>query len=342
MRASGRLVLGVCLLVALGTTAQAVTIDWVTVGDAGNAADTEVMNDGTTGYGAVGSEYRIAKYEITAGQYTEFLSAVAATDTYGLYNTGMSSGTYGCKIERTGSAGGYTYAVVADRADRPVNYVSFWDAARFANWMQNGQPTGAQGPGTTEDGAYINIGDQATFAHQPGALFFIPTEDEWYKAAYYDPNKFSPGLSGYWEYPTQSDTAPTAEAPPGTDLVNGSANYWGAGPVDPVYWTTPVGAYDAKPSESAYGTFDQGGNLWEWNETAIGSSRGIRGGAWDNTAGRLSASYRDYDDFPWQELDDIGFRLAGPSGPDVIPEPATVSLFAIAVAALLRRRGRRA
>ena len=69
------------LIVALGATAQAVNIEWVTVGDAGNAADTKVMDiDGTTGYGAVGYEYRIGKYEITAGQYCEFLNAVAGTD----------------------------------------------------------------------------------------------------------------------------------------------------------------------------------------------------------------------------------------------------------------------
>ena len=326
MRGRARLGLAVGLIVALGATAQAVTMDWVTVGDAGNTAD-------DTGYGAVGSEYRIGKFEITAGQYCELLNAKAAVDDpFGLYDPLMWSWTRGCKIQRTGSPGAYSYSVAADRADRPVNLLSFWDAARFANWMHN-----AQGSGDTETGAYINIGNQATFGRQPGALFFIPTEDEWYKAAYY---KGGGTNAGYWDYPTQSDAAPTSEAPPGTDLMNGSANY--AFAVVGPYYTTAVGAYTTMPSASAYGTFDQGGNLWEWNETVIGSSRGLRGGARDSNAGCLTSSCRHFDS-PTAEYDVFGFRLASPAGPDVIPEPATVSLFGIAaVAAMLRRRRRRA
>ena len=63
------------------------------------------------------------------------------------------------------------------------SFTSFWDAARFTNWLHNGQPTGPQGPGTTEDGAYHDVGDQTLFGRNAGAKFFIPTEDEWYKAA---------------------------------------------------------------------------------------------------------------------------------------------------------------
>ena len=122
----------------------ATTMDmpFVTVGNPSNAADTEVMGDGTTGYGAVAYVYNIGKFEVTAGQYTEFLNAVAADDTYSLYNTSMWLSTSGCKIERSGSSGSYTYSVAADRADRPVDYVSWGDAARFANWLTNSMPTG--------------------------------------------------------------------------------------------------------------------------------------------------------------------------------------------------------
>ena len=75
-------------LLCLGSLAQAnITIATVPVGDAGNAPDTAVMKDGTTGYGSVAYNYNIGKYDVTAGQYTAFLNAVAATDTYGLYNT---------------------------------------------------------------------------------------------------------------------------------------------------------------------------------------------------------------------------------------------------------------
>ena len=91
--------------------------------------------------------------------------------------------------------------MAADWANRPVNYVSFWDAARFANWLHNGQPTGPQGPGTTEDGAYLNVGNQApSFGRNAGATFFIPTEDEWYKAAYHD--KTAGLAASYFDYPT--------------------------------------------------------------------------------------------------------------------------------------------
>ena len=213
---------------------------------------------------------------------------------------------------------------------RPVNIVSFWCAARFANWMHNGQ-----GDGDTETGAYANVGDQATFARQPGARFFIPTQDEWYKAAYYKGGGLD---AGYWEYATQSDTAPTSEAPPGTDMDNGSANYYDGGyAAGAPYYITAVGAYTAMPSTSAYGTFDQGGNLWEWNETVINTyGRGLRGGDWDTPANCLAASYPSFGVQPTYEHYDIGFRLASP-----IPEPATVSLFGIAAAALLRRRMRR-
>jgi len=319
---------------AVAAVAQAVTIDWVTVGDAGNAPDTRYGS-----YGAVAYEYRIGMYEVTAAQYCEFLNAVAATDTYGLYNANMWTSTYGCKIQQSGSSGSYTYSVAADRANRPGNYVSFWDAARFANWMHNGQPTGAQGPGTTEDGAYINVGNQATFARVANALFFIATEDEWYKAAYYDPNKGGPGVPGYWTYPTMSDTAPSnqlIDPDPGNNATFYDSGYTIGSP----YWMTLVGAHEN--SESAYNTFDQGGNLWEWNETAIGSSRGIRGGSWHLYANYLSASDR-YNVVPSIEDTAVGFRVAGSLESTEIPEPATVSLFGIAaLAAMLRRRRRRA
>jgi hypothetical protein len=125
----------------------------VPVGNPGNANDTH-----GAGYGGVAYAYNMGKYEVTAGQYAEFLNAVAGVDTYGLYNTAMWTHGYGCQIERfdgTGTAGDpYQYRVAGDWADRPVNYVSWGDAARFANWLQNGQPTGAQDLTTTEDGSY--------------------------------------------------------------------------------------------------------------------------------------------------------------------------------------------
>ena len=174
MKRKSIFVLAVLMLV-WATGAQAITIDYVTVGNAGNAND-------DTGYGSVSEVYQIGKYEVTAGQYTEFLNAVAATDTYGLYNTSMWSSSYGCKIQQSSSSGSYSYSVAADYANRPVNYVDWYDTLRFSNWLHNGQPTGAQNSSTTEDGAYdMSLG--SSVVRKASATVWLPSEDEWYKTA---------------------------------------------------------------------------------------------------------------------------------------------------------------
>ena len=290
---------------------------WVTVGNPNNG------NDPQTGYGSVGYTYQIGKYEVTAGQYTAFLNAVAQTDPYGLYNASMWSNTYGCKIQQSGASGSYTYSVAADYANRPVNYVSFWDAARFTNWLQSGD---------TESGAYHNVGDQALFGRNAGAKYVIPTENEWYKSAYFDPNK--PGGAGYWDYPTGVDTpAPGVDL---TELTNpgNNANYYGSLlPIDSPYYTALGGEFQL--SDSPYGTFDQGGNVCEWNEAILySSSRGLRGGSFGYDSDSLLASDRN-DDSPSGEISDIGFRVAS------VPEPGSIILLVSgAIAALLcwRRR----
>ena len=320
-----------CLMGALCAAAQAVTIDWVTVGDAGNAPD-------DTTYGAVDHSYRIGKYEITNAQYCEFLSAKAALgNPYGLYNTRMMEDPGGISRSGSGTEGDpYVYSANSGWENRAVNYVNLWDAARFANWLHNGQ-----GNGDTETGAYTNMGDQFNFARQPGARFFIPTQGEWYKAAYYDPNK--QGGAGYWDYPTKSDTAPRAEYAPGTDLDNGSAPYrilgWYA------YRPQEVGRYTAMPSSGPYGTFDQAGNVAEWTESLVGGGeedwRALRGGSYNAGENFLRASWYD-PQYPNTEDAWYGFRLAGSLESAAVPEPATVSLLGIGAVALLRRRRRRA
>ena len=297
-----------------GPLASYMVIEAVTVGNPGNADDT--WGDG---YGGVAYAYNIGKYEVTAGQYTEFLNAVAATDTYGLYNPSMDSSSDGCQITQHGTDGNYTYdfsgrpsGTEADWVDRPVNYVSWGDAARFANWLHNGQPTGPQDLTTTEDGSYFLDGatsnpELMAITREADATWVIPSEDEWYKAAYH----YNDGVTGnYWDYPTKSDTAPTSEAPPGTDMTDGSANYYGSGyAIGGPYWRTEVGAYDAKPSDSPYGTFDQGGNVAEWNEAVIGSYRGRRGGSFDYWDDFLHASDR-FSSGPPLEYYALGFRVA--------------------------------
>ena len=203
-----RTILLLAALAMLAVTAQAaITVDTVSVGNPNNAADTRYNN---VAVGAVPYTYAIGKCEITAGQYTAFLNAVAQTDTYGLYNTAMADpvSDLGCSIQRSGALGHYAYSVPSDWTNRPVNYVSWGDAARFCNWLKNNQPaTHVEDSSTTEDGSYYLNGATSRSAlmavtRKANATWVIPTENEWYKAAYYDPNK--PGGAGYWDYPTKS------------------------------------------------------------------------------------------------------------------------------------------
>ena len=195
---------------SLATSASAqINLDFVNVGDPGNP------NDPSTGYGAVSYEYRIGKYEVTLHQYTAFLNAVAATDAYGLYNPRLATDPNIAGIARSGVSGSYSYSVIGD-GNRPVTYVSWFDAARFTNWLHNGQPTGLQTAATTEAGAYTLSGTTSgglTISKNLGAQYWIPSENEWYKAAYYDPvnaGADANGTADYWLYPMQSDTQPNS------------------------------------------------------------------------------------------------------------------------------------
>jgi formylglycine-generating enzyme required for sulfatase activity len=303
------------------TPARAVTIDWVTVGDPGNAAD-------DTTYGAVADSFRIMKFEFTNQQYTDFLNAVAATDTYSLYNANMGSNARG-GITQSGASGSYTYAVKANMGDKPVNYVSWFDVARVANWLQNG----ATGTSSTETGAYTLVGGQTSGtapAVNPGATFYIPTENQWYKAAYY---KGGSTNAGYWDYATGSDTAPTAVTADSTGIGSAGstgnfANYnFGAD------WNSQNGnvtTVGTNGGPSVYGAFDMSGNLYEWNDLtgAAGSTRGLLGGVWsDFNASNLSPSGR-LTFATSTQVNSIGFRLASPVA---VPEPST---YAMALAGL--------
>ena len=318
----------------LATPALAVvSIDFVTVGNAGNATD-----PATGGiYGAVSYDYRIAKNETTISQYAEFLNAVAATDSYGLYNPNMSASYIG-GIAQSGSSGSFTYSAAPGSEDQPITFVSWFDAARFANWIHNGQPVGLQVASTTEDGAYTLSGavSGVGIAKNVGATVWIPSEDEWYKAAYYDPNKGGPGVGGYWAQATRSDTVSG-----NTVGAANSANFVFegdlGGDISPDFLTgsflTDVGAYGVN-SQSAYGTNDQAGNVWEWNDAVEeGDKRGLRGGTWDGGSELLPATY-SLSIFPVEERNDTGFRLV------LVPEPssALLALLSVGAAVALRRR----
>ncbi len=297
------------------------SLETVRVGNAWNSNDT--WGDG---HGQVAYEYNIGKYEVTAGQYTEFLNAVASTDTYGLYNPKMWSDYFGCKIWRQWSPSGYSYSVADDWANRPVNFVSWGDAARFCNWMQNGQPTGMQVAETTEVGAYALNGATTNARlmsrrRKTDWQWAIPTEDEWYKAAYHANN----GLADdYFDYPTASNEKPSNDLVEPDDPGNNATFREGGGDytVRSPYWRTEVGAHEN--SASPYGTFDQGGGLYEWNETAFyGWARGLRGGSFEDPWGPLHAGNYTFNS-PGAEHNHIGFRVAH------VPEPTTVTFIIFA------------
>jgi formylglycine-generating enzyme required for sulfatase activity len=290
-----------------------VIIETVPVGNPGNPKDPQ------TGFGTVSYEYEIGKYVVTVGQYLAFLNAKAAVTTNpaltNLWNEDMqepagyvSAGF----IKRTGTgtqADPFLYAEIPDAAlgtnssNRAICNISWFSAARFANWMNNGATKDAD----TESGAYaLQNATSGVFIKEKNAKWWIPSEDEWYKAAYYDPTKSTTG--GYHTYSFRSDAEPKKEVPPGG--VN-SANYDGIMPDKRKI--TPVGAYTH--SKSYYGTFDQGGLVWQWNDAVYSDqlgkplNRGMRGASWSLGLLNISKlSPRDYP--PTYEDDDSGFRLA--------------------------------
>lgn len=335
-----RVIIALLTLVLLNQrTFAAIVIETVPVGDAGNA------DDGINHIGTVGYDYNIGKYEVTVGQYTAFLNAVAATDTYNLYSQSMAPNLMPDGIIRSGASGSYTYSI-SGSVNKPVSNVSWGDAARFSNWMQNGQPTGFQTVSTTEDGAYLLNGattDVALMAvtRKSNAIWFVPTLNEWHKAAYYQPASRGGPANSFWNYTTRSNTLPNSDKPPGergtrTNVANAFRDDGVINDINDGYaatgftvkssflnMLTDVGAYTFAPGP--YGTFDQGGNVQEWTETTNGpGARSLRGGSWESTMGalaRLSTSTAG----PSFEQYDTGFRIAS------IPEPNSIALLLVGV-----------
>jgi formylglycine-generating enzyme required for sulfatase activity len=295
----------------VASSASAVTMAWTPVGNIANACDPGQLGC----FGAVGYTYSIGTYEVTNAQYVELLNAKAASDPLGLYSPSMASGG---GITRSGVSGSYTYSVVAGRGDMPVNYTSFFDAARFANWMNNGQ-----GSGDTETGAYtLSNGAPPNVTRNLGATVFLPSEDEWYKAAYY-----APGTASYFDFPAGSNTVTTCSTPI-TTANRANCDHAVGG-------LAIVGSYSG--SASPYGTYDQGGNVREWNESLNGpSGRGQRGGDFDTDPFAFYAGVRG-GAVPSYEDNASGFRLAM-----IVPEPGTGLLVIAGLLGLTgaRRRAR--
>ncbi len=265
----------------------------------------------------VGSLLFVGSAEVTNQEYARFLNAVAASDPNGLFNPLMQSDPRG-GIARSGSSGSFTYAPLANMAQKPVNFVAWLDAARYVNWLHNGLPTGDQSSLTTENGAYdLRISNPgANAARELDAVYFLPDDLEWREAAYKDDS-----LPGYWNYPTRSAVPPAlATANPTGTISNPGvnvANYnLGADWNGQNGNVTSVGSA-GRGSASFHGTFDQGGNVMEWTETAQpGSTRVVLGGSWQDDSTRLHIN-GSLNKLASAEDAMTGFRIARkPSCPD--------------------------
>lgn len=326
---------GMLTLVLLDTQSQAqsVNIALSTVGNPGNTAD-------STGYGSVSYSYDIGTYDVTLNQYSAFLNAVAKTDQYGLYDTALETDQNIEGITQTGASGNFSYSVIGNSGDDPVTYVSWFDAARFTNWLANGQPTtGVEGVGTTETGSYTLNGDTSSGleTRNAGAKWVIPSENEWYKAAYYDPN-LNGYTGGYWQYAMRTNSAPGNQIGGFAYQANYIAYYGGAdGDTYSVtestsysssqQYLTPVGSYTN--SQSAYGTFDQNGDVWSWNDGVYGTYRDIRGSAWNWDASAMQSANSETVP-PSLETSGVGFRVAYDF--QAVPEPSTWAMLIFAFA----------
>lgn len=292
------------------STSATVTMDWVYVNNANNAADTADGDPNTNGiqrFGSVDHNYKIGRHEVTNSQYAAFLNAKGASNSNGIYNEQMNINGNG--IIRTGGPGNFAYTAVS-APNNPVVFVSWFDAARFANWMMNGQ-----GNGDMEDGAYaLNGATSGIITAKIGAQVYLPSENEWYKAAYY-----KAVTTSYSLYPNGANTISTVDA-----------NY-----TTPA--SSPVGYYSGAPS--SYGTYDQGGNVWEWNDAVNGSQHGARGGSFGGLLGGfysqdVMASTNRVNFDSTLESSNVGFRLAG------VPEPTSIALSMLAGGMMLIRRKR--
>ena len=311
-----RLILGISLLTlgyqtalaqlvteSFGTGANAFTMEFVTIGNPGNAADTTGSPNPA---GAVSYTYNIGKYEVSRD----------------MINKANTAGSLGITMADMISYGG-------PGVNRPATGVSWYEAAKYVNWLNTSSGGTAAYKfvgGTFQLWSSTDAGYNANNMFRNSlAKYVIASSNEWYKGAYGK-------ADGSWSnFPNGTDIAPTAVAG-GTDA--NTAVYVGGsiatGPAD----ITNAGGL------SSYGTMGQGGNVWEWNETAYdgtnntaGENRELRGGSWDSYSNSLDASNRNIKD-PSNVSSSSGFRVAS------VPEPSALSLLAIGLGglALVRRR----
>ena len=266
-----------------------ITIDLVPVGDPNNRSDAAPGDPSSFGFGSVDKEYQIGKYDVTVEQYCAFLNAVASkSDPHQLYDERMTTDPDVACITRSGDkTTGYTYQPMSDSCKKfPITYVNLFSAFRFCNWLENGQPVGKETPETTERGAYFPA--YGCFIPTPNSKWNIPTENQWYKAAYYSPVTSEHCGSLYYSYGTSSAYEQPSNSLLTPDAPN-EANYclYGVFTTSEQPRLTPVGTFTH--SASPCGAYDMAGNVNQWTTTPL-ANEGldackliVRRGSWAST-----------------------------------------------------------
>jgi formylglycine-generating enzyme required for sulfatase activity len=290
----------------------------------------------TLGRGSVSYQYRIAKTEVSTGQWVEFLNTFSNYATPHRQWDSMFGPTFWGAFEySTSPAGGTIFKVSSapNAVSYPVGGISWYMAALYCNWLNNGKSsdpnsliTGAYDTRTWGTGSNGLLTDAPT--HLATAKYWIPTLDEQMKAFYYDPHKTT--NNGWWKYNTTSDTR-AIPGPPGVGQT--SAGYH---PEDTFSeWQIPLGSYP--DTQSPWGLLDTSGGAAEWNEEAWAPTRFL---------GRLymgspAGDFADRDNLyytgsgsPDIADSEMGFRIASS-----VPSPsAIVPVVAVVGFTLSRRR----
>jgi formylglycine-generating enzyme required for sulfatase activity len=332
-------------------------IDFVTVGAVGNAAYSGPGNR-VNGRGRVDYEYRIGKYEVTTSQWIEFMNAAFDRPADDLLPHVVSPLRWGATGATPQNPGARRWSVVPGQEMFAVGGVDWRTSAMYCNWLHNGKSLDRDAflSGAYEVSTFGYISDGGGFTDQltrsPGARYFIPSLDEWIKAAHYDPNKMNNDgtLGGWWTYSNGSDT-PFAYGPPGQTvritpplgpdpngpLASANAGWLGQFPgFNP--FQIPLGSYNAT---SSWGLYDVAGFTTEWMEGFIQLSgepvprfRLLDGSYWSSGGIGGDELSSVGSDFPTYSGSDVGFRIAA-----IVPSPGVGSLgVGVAILSLIRRR----